>query len=267
MRFTCMLSLFCRVWVFETPMDCSPPGSSVHGILQARILEWVAIPSCRGSFWPRHHTCIFYISCIGRWVFTTSTTWEALGSISPTLTANRGTKRWLPSRIGTLMGNDFWALSVSAALTRNEARWVTSPTRAPGPTSDTEKSLCTSRHNLTGSRAEREEIQALGRVQTTLHPEAGGQQPCDPLRDRRWRRRGAPPGEMKGSEAVRAGGPWGSHLPCSLCSQGVKFTVERLGGAEKERWGGKAMTTWKSKSGYNMLGLKWRESKDKAHTN
>ena len=31
------------------PMDCSPPGSSVHGILHARILEWVAVPSCRGS--------------------------------------------------------------------------------------------------------------------------------------------------------------------------------------------------------------------------
>ena len=31
------------------PMDCSPPGSSVHGILQARILEWVAIPFPRGS--------------------------------------------------------------------------------------------------------------------------------------------------------------------------------------------------------------------------
>ena len=35
------------------PMDCSPPGSSVHGILQARILEWVAIPSSRGSPQPR----------------------------------------------------------------------------------------------------------------------------------------------------------------------------------------------------------------------
>ena len=33
-------------------MDCSPPGSSVHGILQARILEWVAIPFSRGSSWP-----------------------------------------------------------------------------------------------------------------------------------------------------------------------------------------------------------------------
>ena len=34
------------------PMDCSPPGSSVHGILQARILEWVAIPFSTGSSWP-----------------------------------------------------------------------------------------------------------------------------------------------------------------------------------------------------------------------
>ena len=35
------------------PMDYSPPGSSVHGILQVRILEWVAIPSYKGSFWPK----------------------------------------------------------------------------------------------------------------------------------------------------------------------------------------------------------------------
>ena len=35
------------------PMDCSPPGSSVHGILQARILEWVAIPFSRVSSWPK----------------------------------------------------------------------------------------------------------------------------------------------------------------------------------------------------------------------
>ena len=35
------------------PMGCSPPGSSVHGILQPRILEWVAMPSSKGSFQPR----------------------------------------------------------------------------------------------------------------------------------------------------------------------------------------------------------------------
>jgi len=40
------------------PMDCSPPGSSVRGIFQARILEWVAMPSSRESSWPRDWTCI-----------------------------------------------------------------------------------------------------------------------------------------------------------------------------------------------------------------
>ena len=44
------------------PMDCSPPGSSVHGILQARILEWVAMPS------PSDQTHISSVSCIGRQV-------------------------------------------------------------------------------------------------------------------------------------------------------------------------------------------------------
>ena len=43
------------------PMNCSPPGSSVHGILQARILEWVAMPSFRGSSQRRDHT---HISCV-----------------------------------------------------------------------------------------------------------------------------------------------------------------------------------------------------------
>ena len=42
-------------------MGCSPPGSSVHGILQARILEWVAIPFSRGSSQLRDQT---WVSCI-----------------------------------------------------------------------------------------------------------------------------------------------------------------------------------------------------------
>ena len=40
------------------PMGCSPPGSSVCGMLQARILEWVAMPSSRGSSPPWDQTCI-----------------------------------------------------------------------------------------------------------------------------------------------------------------------------------------------------------------
>ena len=43
-------------------MDCSPPGSFVHGILQARILEWVAISSSRGSSQPKDRTWVSYIA-------------------------------------------------------------------------------------------------------------------------------------------------------------------------------------------------------------
>ena len=50
------------------PMEDSPPGFSVHGILQARILEWVAISSSRGSSQPRDRTCISYVSYIGKQV-------------------------------------------------------------------------------------------------------------------------------------------------------------------------------------------------------
>ena len=59
-------------------MDCRLPGSSVHGVLQARILEWVAIPFSRGSSRPRDRTCVSQVSCIGSGFFTISTTWEAL---------------------------------------------------------------------------------------------------------------------------------------------------------------------------------------------
>ena len=51
-------------------MDHSPPGSSVHGILQARILEWVAMPSSRGSSQPRNQTHVSCVSCIAGGFFT-----------------------------------------------------------------------------------------------------------------------------------------------------------------------------------------------------
>ena len=50
------------------PTDCSLPGSSVHRIFQARILEQVAISYSRGSSQPRDQTCISCISCIGGWI-------------------------------------------------------------------------------------------------------------------------------------------------------------------------------------------------------
>ena len=46
-----------------TPQDCSQPGSSVHGILQTRILEWVAISCSRGSYQFRDQTCVTFICC------------------------------------------------------------------------------------------------------------------------------------------------------------------------------------------------------------
>ena len=52
------------------PMDCSPPSSSAHGISQARILEWVAISSSKGSFWSRDRTCVSYVSCNAGGYFT-----------------------------------------------------------------------------------------------------------------------------------------------------------------------------------------------------
>ena len=48
-----VVQLLGHVQLFCDPKNCSPPGSSVHGILQARILEWVAVCSSRGSSWPR----------------------------------------------------------------------------------------------------------------------------------------------------------------------------------------------------------------------
>ena len=58
----------------RNPMDYSPPGSPVHGILQARILKWVAIPFSKASFWPRDWT---WFSCVAGRFFTFWATREA----------------------------------------------------------------------------------------------------------------------------------------------------------------------------------------------
>ena len=58
------------------PMNCSLPGFSGHGILQARIMEWVAISYSKGSSWPRDQTCVSCVSCIAGKFFTHWATWE-----------------------------------------------------------------------------------------------------------------------------------------------------------------------------------------------
>ena len=67
-------TLVCLCWVASAmsgslwpPVYWSRPSSSVHCILQARILELFAVPSCRGSSWPRDGNCISYKCCIDRW--------------------------------------------------------------------------------------------------------------------------------------------------------------------------------------------------------
>ena len=61
----------CAQWpTLCDPMDCSFPISFVHGIFQARMLEWLAISSSRGSSCPRDWTCFSYVSCIAGRFFT-----------------------------------------------------------------------------------------------------------------------------------------------------------------------------------------------------
>ena len=71
------------IWVVSDcdPLDCSPPGSSVLGISQARVREWVAIFSSRGSSRARDWTCVSWISCIGKQILCHWAIWEALFTV------------------------------------------------------------------------------------------------------------------------------------------------------------------------------------------
>ena len=63
----CMLSPSVEATLCD-PMDGSPPGSSVHGISQASILERVAVSYSMGSFWPKDRTRVSCVFCISRWI-------------------------------------------------------------------------------------------------------------------------------------------------------------------------------------------------------
>ena len=62
-------------------VDCSPPGSSVCGILQARILEWIGISFSRGSSLPRGQTQVSCVSFIGKQILYHCTTWKSYVNI------------------------------------------------------------------------------------------------------------------------------------------------------------------------------------------
>ena len=101
------------------PMDCCPPGSSVYGILQARILEWVAMASARGSSWPRDRTHVSSVPC-----------WQAgslpLGPPGTTPTTH------FTSTIASLPFVHVCAHSVSCVWLF-ETPWTVEPTRLPCP--------------------------------------------------------------------------------------------------------------------------------------
>ena len=62
---------------YSDSVDSSPSGSSVHGIFQVRILEWVAISYSKQSSWPRDQTCVSCVSCMARRIIHHCATWEA----------------------------------------------------------------------------------------------------------------------------------------------------------------------------------------------
>ena len=75
----CCCSVTQSCLIVCSPMGCNPPGSSVNGIFQARILEWVAISNSRWSSQPRDQTHVSYISCISRQILYHCVTREAPG--------------------------------------------------------------------------------------------------------------------------------------------------------------------------------------------
>ena len=100
------------------PMDCSPPGSAVHGILQARILVWVAIPVSRGSFQPRDQT---WVSCIAGRFFTVWVTREYMHVYAYVL--SHFSCVWL----GDIMDCNLPASSVHGILQARRLEWVAMP--------------------------------------------------------------------------------------------------------------------------------------------
>ena len=124
----CMCAQSCSTLL--DPVDCCPPGSSVHGIFPARIMEWIAISSSRGSTWPKDWSCVSCISCIGRRILYPWATSEVLC-------------RWcfsvniivFPFSLGILLSQSaqFSHLVVSKSLRPHESQHARPPCPSPTP--------------------------------------------------------------------------------------------------------------------------------------
>ena len=101
------------------PMDYSPPGSSVHGVLQARLLEWVAMPSSRGYSQPRDQTQVSMSPALAGGFFTTSATWVMLFNHPKTILPTPDLEKYflpqnqslVPKRLGIAALRDLWSFS------------------------------------------------------------------------------------------------------------------------------------------------------------
>ena len=103
--FTCMHAQSCLPLC--DPLDCSMPDSPVHGIFKARILEWVAISSSTGSFWPRDWTRVFCIICIGKQILYQCTTWEAPQTLKIVSSSSLGSSLYILC-LSSLKSQLFW---------------------------------------------------------------------------------------------------------------------------------------------------------------
>ena len=103
------------------PMDCSPPGSSVHGISQARIQEGVAVSSSRGSSRPRGRTPDICISFFGRQILCP---WYHLGAQHTRIVS----QFWRLERAFTELGSRFWQGCLPSGGSRGEFIFSPLPT-------------------------------------------------------------------------------------------------------------------------------------------
>ena len=93
-----------------SPMNYSLLGSSFHGILQARILEWVAMPSSRGSSWLRDWTHVSYVSCIGRFYPSWHLGSPQVSSVQSLSRIRHFVTLWTAARQASLSIANYWSL-------------------------------------------------------------------------------------------------------------------------------------------------------------
>ena len=107
------------------PMDCSLPGSSVHGIFQARILEWVAISFSRGFSQPRDQTFISCVSCIGRQILYHWATREDVREIGRYTKNNKAILKniWKNRKDFKERRNSFQLTSIMSGKTHTDLSW------------------------------------------------------------------------------------------------------------------------------------------------